>query len=157
MKYRTGLFAVAATTLVIGSAHAQQEGQMQQEQAQQQQAQQQQGQQQSRSEAVKELQQALNDQGYSAGPVDGIMGPQTQSAVRNYQEAQGMQASGEVDQETLSSLGLSEASIAAFEEQPQQQQQQQPGGQMQPGGGAMGGGGGGQGGGGQGGGGQMGQ
>lgn len=57
------------------------------------------------AETVRELQQALNQAGHDIA-VDGIWGPETESAVRMFQQEQGMQATGEPDQETLSMLGV---------------------------------------------------
>lgn len=44
--------------------------------------------------AVKELQQALNDAGYDCGKADGSFGPNTEKAVKEFQEDQGMEADG---------------------------------------------------------------
>lgn len=57
------------------------------------------------SAVVRSAQQALNARGYNAGAVDGVMGPTTESAVRDYQRAQGLAVTGTLDQATLSSLG----------------------------------------------------
>ena len=57
-------------------------------------------------EVVRQVQQSLNDQGFNAGPVDGKWGPKTQSAVKNFQQAKGLQPSGELDQETLAELNI---------------------------------------------------
>ena len=43
---------------------------------------------------VRELQRALNDLGYNAGPVDGAMGPTTRNAIRTYQADQGLPITG---------------------------------------------------------------
>jgi peptidoglycan hydrolase-like protein with peptidoglycan-binding domain len=58
------------------------------------------------SETIKQVQQALNDKGHDAGPVDGIMGPKTQQGLKDFQKAQGMRESGRLDQQTLSALGV---------------------------------------------------
>lgn len=55
---------------------------------------------------VREVQQTLADRGYSAGPVDGRMGPRTQQALRDFQRDRNLQASGQPDQQTLAALGL---------------------------------------------------
>jgi peptidoglycan hydrolase-like protein with peptidoglycan-binding domain len=39
--------------------------------------------------------------------VDGIMGPETQKALKDFQSSKGMNASGQLDQQTLSALGVS--------------------------------------------------
>jgi murein L,D-transpeptidase YcbB/YkuD len=54
---------------------------------------------------IRRLQQALADQGHDL-EVDGIWGPNTQTALREFQERQGMDATGQLDQETLSALDI---------------------------------------------------
>ena len=56
---------------------------------------------------VREAQRALNDKGFSAGTVDGIMGPHTEQALRDFQQSQGLNTTGNLDQQTLSALGVS--------------------------------------------------
>lgn len=43
------------------------------------------------------MQQKLKDQGHDAGPVDGIMGPKTQAALKEFQSAKGLKESGQLD------------------------------------------------------------
>jgi hypothetical protein len=57
-------------------------------------------------ESVKQLQQALKQKGYDPGPVDGVIGMKTRSAVRDFQKAQGMQATGEPTPSTMSALAI---------------------------------------------------
>jgi len=57
-------------------------------------------------ERVKAVQQALKDKGHDPGDVDGKMGPKTQAALRDFQKAQGMQATGRIDNKTMQSLGV---------------------------------------------------
>ena len=57
-------------------------------------------------EKVKAAQQALKDKGHDPGSVDGRMGPKTQAALRDFQKAQGMQATGRLDAKTMQSLGI---------------------------------------------------
>ena len=45
--------------------------------------------------SVAAVQRGLNDLGYSAGPVDGLMGSKTRSAIRAYQIDKGLPVSGE--------------------------------------------------------------
>jgi phage tail tape-measure protein len=59
------------------------------------------------SPVVRSAQQALEARGYNPGAVDGMMGPSTENAVRDYQRAQGLTVNGTLDQPTLSSLGVS--------------------------------------------------
>ena len=54
---------------------------------------------------VKKAQVALNEKGYNVA-VDGRNGPNTQSAVRSFQEKNGLTASGALDNSTLSALGV---------------------------------------------------
>jgi Putative peptidoglycan binding domain len=61
----------------------------------------------SASPTVRSAQQALNDRGYNAGPADGVWGPNTEAAVRQFQQAQRLQSTGTLDKETLSALGVS--------------------------------------------------
>lgn len=57
------------------------------------------------AETIRELQQALNEAGHDI-QVDGIWGPETQSAVREFQQDQGIEATGEPDEQTFAMLGL---------------------------------------------------
>lgn len=54
--------------------------------------------------SVARVQRALNDLGYSAGPVDGIMGSSTRSAIRSYQHDNGMVIDGQVSRELVRAL-----------------------------------------------------
>ncbi|MFK7904846.1 MAG: peptidoglycan-binding protein [Chitinophagales bacterium] len=54
---------------------------------------------------IRRVQQALTDKGYKPGPVDGVMGAQTRSALTKYQQSKGLPL-GNLNKETLSSLGL---------------------------------------------------
>jgi peptidoglycan hydrolase-like protein with peptidoglycan-binding domain len=58
---------------------------------------------------VKAAQQALKEKGHDPGSVDGRMGPKTQQALRDFQNAQGIQATGELDAKTMVSLGIEPA------------------------------------------------
>ena len=54
---------------------------------------------------IKQAQTALNDKGFNVA-VDGRYGPNTQSAVRSFQEQNGLTASGMLDRRTLTALGV---------------------------------------------------
>jgi hypothetical protein len=56
--------------------------------------------------AVRSVQQALNDKGYAAGPADGTWGPSTETALRRFQEAQGLPVTGRPDARTRAALGI---------------------------------------------------
>lgn len=53
---------------------------------------------------VTDLQSRLNAQGFDSGPADGIFGPRTDSAVRSYQAANGLEVDGLVGPQTWSKL-----------------------------------------------------
>ncbi len=55
---------------------------------------------------VQSAQQALKDKGQDPGPVDGIMGPKTQAALKQFQQDQGPEATGTLDDQTKQALGL---------------------------------------------------
>jgi peptidoglycan hydrolase-like protein with peptidoglycan-binding domain len=58
---------------------------------------------------MKALQHALAAKGYYHGKIDGVDGAQTKAAVARYQQDSGIQpVTGEADDQTWSSLGLSE-------------------------------------------------
>jgi peptidoglycan hydrolase-like protein with peptidoglycan-binding domain len=55
---------------------------------------------------VREVQQALQSKGFDVGPIDGVMGPRTSAALREFQQQQGLKGSGRLDRETLSALNV---------------------------------------------------
>lgn len=55
---------------------------------------------------VKPVQERLKAEGVCAGPVDGELNAQTEAALRQYQEKQGIPVSGAVDEETVKQLQL---------------------------------------------------
>jgi hypothetical protein len=55
---------------------------------------------------VKSAQEALKAKGYDAGASDGAMGPRTRAALRNFQKAEGLRATGRLDADTRSKLGV---------------------------------------------------
>jgi len=76
-----------------------------------------------RSDEIRAVQQALNDKGYHAGAVDGIMGPHTGTALRQFQQAQNLRQTGRPDAQTLAALGVSnQASNQASNESKQSNQ-----------------------------------
>jgi peptidoglycan hydrolase-like protein with peptidoglycan-binding domain len=66
-------------------------------------------------EHVKAVQQALKDKGHDPGAVDGVMGPKTQAALKEFQSKEGIKESGRLDAETMSKLGVQARSGAAAE------------------------------------------
>jgi len=57
------------------------------------------------SAAVKSAQEALNKEG-GALAVDGIMGPKTRAALKSYQQAHGLKATGRLDKATRAALKI---------------------------------------------------
>lgn len=55
---------------------------------------------------IKTLQQSLNRQGFSAGSADGILGPATRRAIRQFQARNGLTADGYPDQRLFQALEL---------------------------------------------------
>ena len=55
---------------------------------------------------VKAVQQALKDKGHDPGAIDGVMGPKTRSALRDFQKKEGIKDTGSLDQDTMSKLGV---------------------------------------------------
>ncbi len=53
---------------------------------------------------VKDAQQKLDQAGYSAGPADGVLGPQTKAALKKFQADQQLPQSGQLDQKTMAAL-----------------------------------------------------
>ena len=61
-------------------------------------------------EDIKKAQEALKGKGNDPGPADGVMGPQTQKALRAFQSANGLKTSGRLDAETAKALGVEKGS-----------------------------------------------
>ena len=55
---------------------------------------------------IKDVQRALKDQGYYDGSIDGVIGPETREAVRNFQIAHRLPVTGQLDEETVKQLGI---------------------------------------------------
>ncbi|MEX2145466.1 MAG: peptidoglycan-binding domain-containing protein [Candidatus Rokuibacteriota bacterium] len=53
---------------------------------------------------VRHMQQALKDKGFDPGPIDGIHGPRTSAAVREYQTKEGLTVTGRLDDDTMGRL-----------------------------------------------------
>jgi len=55
---------------------------------------------------IRQVQQALDQKGFKAGRADGVMGARTKQALQDFQTKQKLQASGQLDQQTLVALGV---------------------------------------------------
>jgi peptidoglycan hydrolase-like protein with peptidoglycan-binding domain len=58
------------------------------------------------SSKVRRAQEALKSEGHDPGPIDGVMGPRTQQALRQYQREENLKETGRLDQDTMSKLGV---------------------------------------------------
>jgi len=58
------------------------------------------------SDLVKQAQQKLSQAGHKV-QADGVMGPRTEAALKEFQQAKGIEASGELNKDTLAALGVS--------------------------------------------------
>lgn len=59
-----------------------------------------------RSPEVRRLQERLRAEGFDPGPIDGIFGEQTETALRRFQSFNGLQIDGRAGEKTLTALGL---------------------------------------------------
>ena len=64
------------------------------------------------SASVRTLQARLGSLGFYSGPVDGVWGAGTETAVANFQRARGLQADGQLGPATVTALGLTPDAMA---------------------------------------------
>lgn len=62
---------------------------------------------------IRQVQERLQKLGYYEGAIDGIYGPKTAEAMREYQRAQGLSVTGRLNQETAQALQIGEAAETA--------------------------------------------
>jgi peptidoglycan hydrolase-like protein with peptidoglycan-binding domain len=113
--------ALLATTMISAPVFAASNSQMKQPQTKQQQTNQtQQNQQPKQQQAaqdnqtqqnlprreIRQAQQALNKDGFRVGRADGRLGPETEAAIKQFQQSKQIQPSGQLDQQTMADLGL---------------------------------------------------
>jgi hypothetical protein len=55
---------------------------------------------------VRSAQETLTQKGFDVGPVDGVLGPRTRAALREFQQREGLARSGELDESTLRALDV---------------------------------------------------
>jgi murein L,D-transpeptidase YcbB/YkuD len=60
-------------------------------------------------DAVESLQKKLLAKGFNPGAIDGAFGPNTEDALKRFQEREGLDADGIAGPQTLTALGLMEA------------------------------------------------
>lgn len=81
------------------------------------------------SDLIRTVQSQLQQQGYQVGRIDGIYGPRTQQALRQYQQDQGFESSGRLNQQTVLALvggGPQQAEMPQGQDQQGQGQGQGP-------------------------------
>ena len=64
----------------------------------------------------REVQEALKAKGNDPGPIDGRMGPKTRAALKSFQEANGLKATGQLDNQTAEKLGIGKMGASAGKE-----------------------------------------
>jgi len=57
---------------------------------------------------VRDAQQRLQKDGYYSGKIDGQDGPETQQAIKKFQQSEGLPASGRLDKQTCKKLGVTQ-------------------------------------------------
>lgn len=66
-----------------------------------------------KDDQVAQMQQKLNDEGFDAGQVDGLWGPNTSAALRRYQAKNNLWQSGKLDPSTVAALGIATGAVAS--------------------------------------------
>ncbi|HXG05342.1 MAG TPA: peptidoglycan-binding domain-containing protein [Candidatus Binatia bacterium] len=79
-------------------------------------------------EQVRAAQQALKDKGLYDAEVDGIMGPKTREAIREFQKKENLKETGRLDAETLARLGVERTGAADTSGSPAASPRTMPGG-----------------------------
>jgi len=62
---------------------------------------------------VKNVQQSLQEKGFYDGQIDGIAGSQTRAGIRQYQQAENLPVTGQVDVKTARKLGIGGESVGS--------------------------------------------
>jgi peptidoglycan hydrolase-like protein with peptidoglycan-binding domain len=55
---------------------------------------------------IRQVQQTLDKNGFRPGPTDGRWGPETRSAVKQFQQSKDLRADGKLSRQTVADLGL---------------------------------------------------
>ena len=55
---------------------------------------------------IRQVQQALNKDGFKVGRADGRWGPGTENAIKQFQQSKQLEPTGQLDQQTMADLGL---------------------------------------------------
>lgn len=78
-------------------------------------------------DTVRKIQRSLRQAGDNPGPIDGIVGPRTQAALRHYQQREGLPVTGTLDAQTMQRLA---ANAPPAPSSKQHQPQAQPSGEQ---------------------------
>jgi hypothetical protein len=62
------------------------------------------------SDEIRQVQMALNKRGFDVGRQDGLWGPETESALRDFQKSRGLEVTGRLNERTMRELGIEERS-----------------------------------------------
>jgi peptidoglycan hydrolase-like protein with peptidoglycan-binding domain len=62
---------------------------------------------------VKAIQEALKNKGFDPGAADGVVGPRTGQALREFQKSQNLQVTGRIDDKTASALGVDSGGMSS--------------------------------------------
>jgi peptidoglycan hydrolase-like protein with peptidoglycan-binding domain len=62
---------------------------------------------------VKAVQEALKTKGFDPGEPDGVVGPKTSQALRDFQKSQNIQVTGRIDDKTASALGVEAGGVSS--------------------------------------------
>jgi SH3 domain-containing YSC84-like protein 1 len=84
------------------------------------------------SEEVREIQTALQNKGMDPGPIDGVMGPKTKRAIADFQRQQNLYASGNIDQQTRTALGVDSTNMPAERNTDSDMRREKPRGEVTP-------------------------
>jgi peptidoglycan hydrolase-like protein with peptidoglycan-binding domain len=58
------------------------------------------------NDKVKAIQEALKSKGFDPGTADGVIGPKTSQAIRDFQKSENLQVTGRIDDKTAKALGV---------------------------------------------------
>jgi peptidoglycan hydrolase-like protein with peptidoglycan-binding domain len=72
-----------------------------------------------KSSQIEQIQQSLDDKGFKSGQADGKWGPQTMSALKDFQKSQNMSSTGNLDGHTIAALGLNPSDFGLSGSQPE--------------------------------------
>lgn len=64
-------------------------------------------------EQVKKAQEKLSAQGQNPGAADGVLGPKTQAALKDFQKKNNLEPSGQLDTQTIAALKLDDSGASS--------------------------------------------